>query len=507
MPKKHCLQKLKELNNLKSINMKNLIFITLISLVLVSCGITKRDFDVKSKVELQEDFLTTDQSNTAMATSETVKEWWSEFNDPILDNLIEKARKNNLDINVAVANFYASRAFLKESKFDRVPTVSANGDYTRTRLGENVFISGINPIYNTFNSSFDAFWEADLFGRVSNRIKGAYANNQLVLADMQGIYVSIFAEVANNYMELRGTQYLLDIATRNLKGQQDTYDLTVNLSDAGTSNSLDVSRALAQLENTRATIPPLKAKLESLKNSISVLIGEVPGNLDARLLNTQPLPSIPTSVALGDINKLLRRRPDVRRAEAALQIQISKYNLSVAELYPKIQFGGSIGFSAIDFANFGSKESFTWSIVPSISWAAFNLGRVKQQIKREDALTLAAFNQYEKTVLEALEEIKTALSNYSNELERRGILETSAGASAEAAKFAKQRFNAGLDSFIDYLSADNTLLQSENLLAKSEISSATSLIAIYKALGGGWEIITEDEWNTKFEQMKLAEQQ
>lgn len=485
--------------------MKNIIFISLLSLFLTSCSIRKRNFDIKPKVEISENFIAADQLITKISNSATVKEWWSEFNDPILDTLIEKARKNNLDINSAVANFYASRAFLKETKFDRAPIVNANGDFTRTRLGENVFISGVNPTYGTYNGSFDAFWEADLFGRVSNRIKGAYANNQLVLADMQGMYVSIFAEAVSNYMELRGTQYLLDIATRNLKGQQDTYDLTVKLFNAGTSNSLDVSRALAQLENTRATIPPLKAKLEALKNSISILIGEVPGNLDPRLLITQPLPSLPNSVALGDINELLRRRPDVRKAEAELQIQISKYNISVTELYPKIQFGGSLGFSAIDFASFGSKESFTWSIVPSISWAAFNLGRVKQQIKREDALTLAAFNQYEKTVLMGLEELKTALSNYSNELERRGILKISAGASAEAAKFAKQRFNAGLDSFIDYLSADNRLLQSENLLARSEISSVRSLIAIYKALGGGWEIISENEWDVKYEQMKAAE--
>lgn len=484
--------------------MKNLILIVLISYFFVSCGISKRDFNVKSNVEVNDDFFDENQSDSSISTTEITQEWWSEFKDPILDTLIDKARKNNLDINTAIANFYASRAFLKETKFDRLPTITANGDYTRTRLGENINMPGTNTTFSSYNASFDAFWEADLFGRVSNRIKGAYANNQLALADMQGMYVSIFAEVANNYMELRGTQYMLNIARRNLKGQQGTYDLTVKLSDAGTSNSLDVSRALAQLENTRASIPPLMARLEALKNSISVLIGEVPGNLDSQILNTQPLPSLPTSVSLGAVNELLRRRPDVRRAEAALQIQISKYNISVAELYPRIQFGGSIGFSAVDFANFGKKESFTWSIIPNISWAAFNLGRVKQQIRREDAMTLAAVSQYEKTVLKALEEIKTALSNYSNELQRRDILTTATEASAEAATFAKQRFNAGLDNFIDYLSAENTLLQSENLLAESEISSATTLIAIYKALGGGWEIITESELKNKLDHMEVA---
>ena len=474
-------------------------------MILSSCGITKRDFDVEPSVNIPDDYLEETLEPEIANTSEVIQNWWSNFNDPVLNTLIEKARQHNLDINTAIANFYASRAFIKETKLDRVPTVTAQGDYTRTRLGENVFVQGSNPTYNTFNSSFDAFWEADLFGRVSNRIKGAVANNQMAIAEMQGAYVSIFAEVATNYMELRGTQYLLDIASRNLKGQQDTYDLTLQLSEAGTSNNLDVSRALAQLENTRATIPPLKARLEALKNSLSVLIGEVPGNLEDTLTDDQPLPKLPASVEIGEVKDLLRRRPDIRRAEAILQMQIAKYNISVAELYPKIQFGGSIGFSAVDFANFGQKESFTWSIMPSISWAAFNLGRVRQQIKQNDALTLAALNQYEKAVLEGLEELKTRLVNYTEELKRRDILKRSSTASAQAAQFAKDRYNAGLDSFIDYLSADNTLLQSETLLAQSEIASVTSLIAIYKALGGGWEIISEAELNNRFEAMKVTE--
>ncbi len=482
---------------------KSIISIT-IAFILASCGVTKRDHDVRSQVNIGDDFLEKEITDRAFTEAASAKEWWSEFSDPILDTLVEKARRNNLDVNSAVANYKASRALLKENKLDRLPTVTANGNYTRTRLGENVFVQGSNPTYSTYNASFDAFWEVDLFGRVTNRIKGAYANSNLALADMHGMYVSIFAEVANNYMELRGTQYLLDIAKRNLQGQKETYDLTVKLSEAGTSNSLDVSRALAQLERTRASIPPLEARVEAIKNSLSVLIGEVPGNLDDELINKQPLPSLPATVALGNIQEMLRRRPDVRRAEAALQVRIAAYNISVTELYPKIEFGGSVGFSAVDFANFGEKPSFTWSLVPSISWAAFNLGRVKQQINRNDALTLAAINQYEKAVLQGLEEIKTSLSNYTKELQRREILRISSEASAKAADFAKQRFNSGLDSFIDYLNADNALLQAENALALSEISSATSLIAIYKALGGGWEIISENEIDSKFESMHLA---
>ncbi|MEO2073534.1 MAG: TolC family protein [Zunongwangia sp.] len=484
--------------------MKNLIVIVSL-LVLVSCGIQKRAYQVSDPVKVNNDYLTKALQDTIFNDQEHITRWWSAFKDPVLDTLIERARTNNLDINTAVANFEASRASLKARKFDRWPVVTMNGSYNRTRLGENVFVPGMNPTYSTYSGSIDAVWETDIFGRVSNRVKGSYAYNQQMLADMHGVYLRIFAEVATNYLQLRGTQYLLDIAQRNLKGQQDTYDLTLKLSDAGTSNTLDVSRALAQLESTRASIPPLEARIEALKNSLSILTGEIPGKLSGDIIGKQALPDLPASVHLGNVKELLRRRPDVRRAEAALQVKISAYNIAVADLYPKIEFGGSVGFSAVDFANFGSKESFTWSLLPSISWAAFNLGRVKQQIRKNDAETLAALAQYEKVVLESLEEIKTSMSNYSHELKRREILKNSSMASAKAAEIAQKRFNAGLDNFIDYLSADNALLIAENSLAMSEISSATSLIAIYKALGGGWEIISDEELKIKFEKMKLSQ--
>lgn len=481
------------------------VFILMLLWLVVSCGVQKRDYDVVLPLTVNDDLLKSEVSDSLFNHADITISWWSAFQDPILDSLIKKAQQHNLDINTAVANYQAAKALVKERKFDRWPTVTANGAYNRTRTGESVFTPGSNPTYSTYSASLDASWEADLFGRVTNRIKGAYATKQQAIADMHGVYLSIYAEVATNYLALRGTQYRIDIAKRNLKGQQETYALTQQLAQAGTSNQLDVSRALAQLESTRATIPQLKAQLEALKNSLSVLVGEVPGSLDADIISPQPLPSLPQTVSLGNIEELLRRRPDVRRAEAALQIRISEYNISVADLYPKISFNGSIGFSAVDFSNFGSNSSFTWSVLPKISWAAFNLGRVKQQINQNDAKTLAALSQYEKAVLEGLEDIKTAMSAYGYELKRREILRTSSSASAQAAQIAEQRYNAGLDNFIDYLSAENTLLVSENALALSEIASATSLVSIYKALGGGWELLSPEDLDNKYKAMKVAE--
>lgn len=487
--------------------MKNLVILILVSLVMVSCAVTKRDFaspdlgNQLAKATLEQELA----ANQSYEETAPVVAWWSAFNDPVLDTLIANARRNNLDINTAVANVFAARAVLKKAKFDRLPTVTANGGYTRQRLGENIFVQGVNPTFNQYNSSLDAFWETNLFGRVGDRVKGAAAFQEATLADMKGAYVSVFAEVANNYILLRGVQYQLDIANRNLADQQSTYDLVKSITDRGTGNNLDVSRALAQLEATQATIPPLVAQVEAIKNSISVLIGEVPGNLDANVVEQKPLPDLPATVAVGSLTELVRRRPDVAKAEADLAQQIARYNLSVAELYPNVQFSGSLGFSAIDFGSFGENQSGTWNIAPRISWAAFNLGRVRRQIDQQDAYTLASLNQYEKVVLRALEEIKTAMSNYSNQLENRELLRKSSEASAQAVQFAQERYKAGLDSFIDYLSADRTLLEAENRLAQSEITAATSLVAIYKALGGGWEIVSEQELEGKFDGLKAKD--
>ncbi len=483
---------------------KKLILISITGLVIYSCGITKRSFEVSSKSldNLPEDYLVKNDTAQHFAVTEPIAQWWEGFNDATLDTLINDARKENFDINAAIANFQASRAGLKSTKFDRFPTVDANGAFTRQRLGQNIFASGINPIFSQYNSSFDAFWEIDLFGRVKNRIKGAKGAEQASLAEMQNIYLSIFAEVARNYMELRGIQNQLAIAKENLSSQQETYELTERLATAGTSNSLDVSRAKAQLETTRATIPPLRAAITAIINRLSVLTGKIPGELDKSLMKEQPLPTLPESILVGNGVDLIKRRPDIFRVESQLAQQIARYNISVAELYPKITFGGTIGFSAIDFSSFGKNESFTWGIAPSINWAAFNLGRVKKNIDQQDGLTLALINQYEKTVLLALEEIKTVMSNYTHELERQRMLKDAAEASKQAAKFAKQRYEAGLDDFLDYLNAEQTLLLAQNQLAISETLCATNLITIYKALGGGWEVISAEEIETRYSDMK-----
>ncbi|MGD1842166.1 MAG: efflux transporter outer membrane subunit [Thermonemataceae bacterium] len=480
----------------------NRFFIWVLSLGITTCAVKKRNYTTpESKANVEESELAAEQ-DTIFQQSAVTAAWWSNFNDPLLDTLIARTRQRNLSINAAVANFFAARAVLRGTKYDRFPTVTLNANYTRQRLGENIFAQGSNLEFDQYNATFDAFWELNLFGRVTHRVKEAYAFEQVALADMQAVYVSLFAEVARVYVELRGAQYLLDIAERNVENQKETFELTARLARSGTNNTLDVARAEAQLENTRASIPTLQAQINTLTNTLNVLVGAVPGTLTSAITDKQPLPSLPDAVLVGESEALLRRRPDVFKAEQEVLQLVAQYNLTATDLYPRVTFNGSVGFSAINFSSLGQNRSFTYTLIPGISWAAFNLGRVKQQINQQDALAIAAVNRYEQVTLEALLEIKNTMAEYEQELKRRALLAKAFQKSKEAAQLAEDRFKAGLDSFLDYLSADRTLLEAEVALANSEIRTLTQLIALYKALGGGWEIVTDQELEEKFEQLK-----
>ncbi len=481
-------------------------YIMLLGLILslASCGIQKRTFNDIPDIsqELEADYLIQNDSLSNYNENKANVEWWSTYNDPVLDTLIQQAKTNNKDIYRAIANFYAARANTKGRKFDRFPTVTANGGFTRQRLGENVFAAGGNPTFNQYTATLDANWEIGLFGRVKNRILAAKSFEQAQLADMQDIYLSLFADLAATYIEYRGVQYQIAIAIRNIESQKEAYELTQERRISGTGNSLDEARSLALYESTRAFLPSLEGRLASLEIRMSVLIGEAPGTAATLLGAVKPLPSLPNSVSIGNVKQLLANRPDIFRAESLLSQQIAQYNLSVAELYPRISFNGNIGFSAINFDSFGQNEAFTWVIAPTISWAAFNLGRVKQQIDQQDALTLGLLANFEQTVLLALEDIQSSMALFTTQLIRRNALIKSVEASQDAAALARKRYDAGLDDFLDYLNAQQTLLQSENSLAVAETNASLALVSVYRALGSGWEIITPADTETIFNKME-----
>lgn len=427
----------------------------------------------------------------AFEAAEPVENWWGRFEDEDLDSLVSEALDHNLDIAVAVANVRQTRAQLRESGFELFPIVQAEGRYSWQRQSEESGVPITDRNVETYNVGLSASWELDLFGRVSQRKEAAKATYQASFAELRGAYVSVASEVALAYMQLRGAQYRLNVAKRNVENQEETYMLSKQLEENGSGSELDMARAEAQLELTQSTIPPLKAQVKEIINRLGVLTGETPQALHSWLAQEKTLPSVPPSIAVGEPAQLLRRRPDIIQAERQLAASVARYNVEAADYFPRVTILGSLGFVATTFGDLFSGGALSATVGPSISWAAFDLGRVDARVDAADAETDARLAIYRRTVLQALEEVSTAMSDFNQEEERRRRLTAAARASAKAARLARQRYEAGIDNFLDVLDAERRLLEAQDQLAISDIKVATDLISIYRALGGGWQVRTE----------------
>jgi outer membrane protein, multidrug efflux system len=420
--------------------------------------------------------------------SDVQAEFWKVFNEPVLVDLVVAALSANRDLDQARASLAAARAARRIVGFDSYPTITAGASRFRAVQSEQQ-LPGFTRDERKFeqaDAGFDASWELDLFGRVRRGREAARADEQAAVADLRNAQVTVTAEVARNYFVLRGLQEQLDVATRNAQNQRQTLELTQVRLDAGRGTELDRSRAEAQLKTTLASIPPLQASIATTVYRLSVLTGRVPDSLSATLTTSQPLPVLPQLNAIGSPDTLLRRRPDIRSAERNLAGATARIGIAVGDLFPRVTFFGSVGYNAARVGDLGDPGSDTYSYGPSISWAALDLGRVRAGIDVAKAQTQAALAFYESTVLTALEETEGALVTYGHAQTRRATLEEAAAASSRAAGLARQRFEGGLASFLDVLDAERDALSAQDSLAQSRTQTATSLIAVYKALGGGW---------------------
>ena len=463
------------------------LLLTSVCVLSLSACVSSRDYLEAPVVRGAVDTKLESLGNQRFKNAEVISKWWENLQDEQLDKLIDMSLETNRDIEIARFNLDEARSIARETGFDKYPTVTADGSYKRSRSSGEIG-AGDSQVTNNFHVGFDTSWELDLFGRVSNSVKASKARKDITEADLRNVFVTISSEVARTYIELRGAQHRLNIANRNTKNQTDTYALTQKLVEGGRGTNLDVARAKTQLELTRSTIPSFEAEVTSAINRLSVLTGSVPDTLRTDLVEMMQLPSIPEVVNVGSVSDLLRRRPDITSAEHALAATVADYNVAVSDQFPVVNIVGVLGFAATTFSSFGA-TAISASVGPSVNWSAFDMGRVHARIDQNDARAQAAVASYEKTVLYALEELQTSVSNFSKEEERRGYLQLAARSGKEAATLARKRYEAGVDTFIEVLDAEATLLQAEDTLAQSEISTALDLIAIYKALGGGWETI------------------
>src|SRR5229473_6864352 len=436
-------------------------------------------------------------------TDAALGNWWATLNDPELTSLIDRAVRANLDLKVASSRVLEARAARRITRADLLPTVESRDAVQRVRGGLTSGLFNVNkgssggsslltPFEsNVFQLGFDASWEIDFFGGRRRALEAATADVAATAEVRRDVLLSLLAEVARNYSELRGFQRRLEIANQNIALQQDSLHLTRVRADAGLGTQFDVERQTAQLESTRALVPSLEAAEIQTIHRLGVLLGEEPGALLNELTQSKPLPTVPPTVPVGLPADLLKRRPDIREAEARVAAETARVGVARADLFPKILLNGSAGRQGTEPAGLTLGAGNFFAIGPAITLPIFTGGRIRGNIQAQKQRLDQAVTEYRSTVLRSLEETENSLVAYGREKERRARLMAAVQASREATMLADELFSRGLSDFLSVLDAQRQQLAVEDDLALSETAVITDLVSLYKALGGGWETVPQ----------------
>lgn len=423
----------------------------------------------------------------------SIESWWDVFGDSSLTELIRRAEFQSLDLRAAVARVQEARAIRGIATGNRLPDVFLGGAFTRTKLSENgpqgvaaTDPSVLSDPINTWSTSFDASWEIDVWGRLGRQVEAATAELEASIEDYRDVLVTLYADVAVNYVDARSLQTRIAFAESNAAAQRESLQLTRDRFDAGLTSALDVAQAESNLANTEAQIPALRSVLAAVRNRLSVLLGEPPGAVDALLADSTGIPVAPSDVLTGVPVDLLRRRPDVRRAERLLAAQTAQIGVATADLYPRFSLSAFLGLESIDLANLAKGPSLTWGIVPGFSWNIFSGGKVQNNIRVEEARAEQALVAYEQSVLFAMEDVEGAATAFVEERTRLARLQEAVDASQRSVDLVRTQYLAGLTNFQNLLDTQRSLFQQQDQLASSQGQVVLSLIALNKALGGGW---------------------
>lgn len=429
-----------------------------------------------------------DNSNlqaTALDRSRFESLWWKQFDDPVLNQLVQASLQGNRDLRVAFARFKSARAIRDDAANDQLPVVTSRAS---SEIGKGQIPGQTDQRVNSerYDLGLDMAWELDLFGRIQRQIEASEAQAAAAQADLQQLQVSLIAELVDAYGQLRGAQLRESIAQANLKTQQQSRTITVTLRDAGVGNELDVVRADARLAGVQATIPQLQAEQARARHRIATLLGQRPEALSVDL-SPKALPAIAKALPVGDPGELLRRRPDVRSAERQLAAATANVGVATADLFPRVSLSGFLGFTAARGSQIGASAANAWALGPSITWAAFDLGSVRARLRGAKADAEGALANYEQQVLLALEESANAFSDYDKTQQRLMSLMRQSEASRKAADLASVRYREGTVDYLVLLDAERERLSAEDAQAQGEVELYRGIVAIYKALGGGWQ--------------------
>lgn len=421
--------------------------------------------------------------------------WWKNFQDPELDSLVDRAVRSNLDLRIAQARVREARAEYGIAYGGLWPTVDGSSSYARTRLSQHLPVLGNLPLppnmpfeNNLYQAGFDASWEIDVFGGKRRAVESAKARVAAAQFGQQDTLVTLLGEVARNYVEARGYQRQIEIAHENIEAQEHVLVITQNRYTNGLANNLDVQQASTLLATTRATVPALESALAASVHRLSVLLGQPPEALQTELATVKPIPAAPPVVPVGLPSDLLLRRPDVAQAERQLAATTAEIGVAKADLFPKFYLTGAAGYTSVNAHDWFAGGSSLWSVGPTVEWNIFDAGRIRSNIKLQNARQEEALANYEQTTLSAFEDVENALVAYAKEQQRRSALEDAVKSSQESLRLANQLYSNGLTDFINVLDAERSLYQAQDALVQSDRTVSTDVIALYKSLGGGWEI-------------------
>jgi multidrug efflux system outer membrane protein len=420
-------------------------------------------------------------------------DWWMTFNDPILDQLIKEAICGNLSLKQAESRLRQARAQRRIAAAGFWPSVNASGTYQRIRgatlsgVTSGTAGAGGGAEFSLYEAGFDASWELDMFGGVRRSIEAASANVGAALEDRRDVLVSLLAEVAINYVNLRGFQRQIVISEENLKAQRETLELTKQQFEAGTTTELVVAQSQTQVAATAAQIPVLETSVRQTIHQLSVLLGKEPMALSELLSQTAPIPAGPPQIPVGLPSELLRQRADIRRAERQLAAATANIGVATADLFPKFSLTGSLGRQGMTFESLGQPANKFWSVGPSVSWPVFDAGSIRANIQVQSEIQKQTAAAYEQTVLTALQEVEDVLVAYAKEQSRRKELVIAADSSRQAYELANQQYLLGTTDFLNVLIAQRALYAAQSALVQSDAALSANMVTLYKALGGGWQ--------------------
>ena len=418
-------------------------------------------------------------------------QWWRHFGDSTLDALVTEALAANLDLAVALTQLRQARATSNVAIGGLMPQVTASGSYQRVQAAsasdKNRKPANTNPVQDLFLGGLDAVWELDLFGGQRRQVEATQALIQAATENLRDVQVSAIAEVALDYIQLRGTQQQIDIARRNLEAQQKTVDLTRQRLDVGFASALDVANAEATAATTAAQIPVLETSARQSIYALSLLLGRPPAELVERLSPTAALPTAPTPVPAGIPSDLLRRRADIRQAEAQLHAATAQIGVAIADFFPKFSLTGGVTWSNKLLDTWWTDASRSFSAGPAVTWPIFQGGAVLANVRLQEALKDQAYLTYRKTVLTAFQDVENALVALDREQRHRQLLAEAVAANRKAVELSLLLYTEGQTDFLSVLTAQRSLYSAEDALAQSERSLSVDCVALYKALGGGWE--------------------